>query len=197
MEFYLVRHGKTNANSIGVKMCGSTQAHLTNEGMMMCINARNECPFDFGNVATVICSELERTEETALTMFGDIINKKNLPVLYDKDFNEINFGNYEMVEKSDLPPEILSAWEKTPEELTFPGGDNLKERAESAYEKLLNICREAKKTFIVVSSCTILRLLITKMKKVPLSDFHQIRMRNCEIVRVTFDRENGTFAFDG
>jgi len=195
MEFYLVRHGKTDANSIGVKMCGSTQAHLTNEGMLMCINARKDSPFDFGNVSTVICSELERTEETALTMFGDIINRKNLPVLYDKDFNEINFGNYEMVEKSTLPSEILSAWEKSPETLTFPGGDNLKQRADGVYEKLLHICRTAKKPFIIVSSCTLLRLLITKMKNIPLADFHQIKMRNCEIVRVTFDRENETFSF--
>lgn len=198
MVVYLIRHSITNLNCATVgypTMCGSTQAHVTDKGIELAKSARLEYDFsgDLERIKDIYCSTLDRTLETTEAMFPDLIDKVNIHRC--SAFDEIDFGDYETVPKNDLPEEILNLWYKCPEELTFPNGDNMKERAVAGVEELIRLSEQAREPFIVVSSSTVLRLMLTIIMKVPFCQFHEIPMDNCNIVKLEYNG-NGEFAIE-
>lgn len=122
-DIYLIRHSKTNANSISSDdpvMCGSTQSHITEEGKkearrIALERISNDRNFEktINNINNIIVSSLERTKETAIAMFSNKIcdgenNQDTFCFNSRKAFDEIDFGDYEMIPKSELPEEILN-----------------------------------------------------------------------------------------
>ena len=84
MTIYLIRHGKTEANSKHL-YCGSKELTLS-------VAAREELQnirYDIKNVR-FITSGMKRTNETLQVLFGDV------PYEIDPRFREVNFGIFEM-----------------------------------------------------------------------------------------------------
>lgn len=207
-DIYLIRHSKTDANAISSDdpvMCGSTQSHITEEGKKMVRRIaleriKNDRNFEkaINNIDNIVVSSLERTKETVIAMFPNKVcdGENNQGTFYfnpRKAFDEINFGDYEMISKSKLPEEILNLWKYNPSELTFPNGDNIQERANEVYNELLSLINNINKPLIIVSSCTILRLLMTKILNLPLVDFHKIDMPNCNIIHIKYSKKKNKF----
>lgn len=197
MVFYLIRHSITGLNSAtkGYEiMCGSTQAHVTEPGLELAKKTRKEYDFEenLSKVKNIYCSTLDRTLETANAMFPDIIDKVNIHRC--AQFDEIDFGDYEKFPKRDMPEKILKLWNDNPENLIFPNGDSMKERAIAGVGELKKIASQAKEPFIVISSSTILRLMLTIIMKEPLAAFHDIPMHNCNILKVSYN--DGEFTID-
>lgn len=197
MTIYLIRHSITDANSASCGyaiMCGSTQAHVTEAGKELAARTGKEYDFsgDLDKVTDLYCSTLDRTVETANSMFPEYIEKFNLHRC--SEFDEVDFGDYEMVPKLELPEELLKLWDDNPAELAFPGGDSMKERAVRGVEKLISICEESDSDtpIIVISSSTLLRLMLTIIRNIPLNEFHGIPMENCNVVKLKY-AGNGEF----
>ena len=193
MIIYLIRHSITNLNSASAGypiMCGSTQAHITEEGIELARKVGREYDFagNLEKVKEIYCSTLDRTLETAKEMFPQLIDRVN--VHRCPAFDEIDFGDYETVPKYDLPEEMLSLWDDKPEELIFPGGDSMKDRAIAGVEELVKLAEQAENPFIVVSSSTVLRLMLTVIMEIPFNRFHGIQMDNCNVVELEYDRQN-------
>ena len=198
-DIFLIRHSTTdvNADKRGSIMCGSTNAHINEYGIELARKTRSANSWDtesggIETVSAIYCSTLDRTYETASEIFPDLI-EKGLPVHKLHAFDETNFGDFELCPKYELPENILYLWDNDAASLIFPNGDSLKERTDDAYETLLRLCAENEKPIIVVSSCTILRLLLTKVYKLPIDDFHGIKMGNCEVTHLKYDYDINNF----
>ncbi len=83
-ELYLIRHGKTQANSLHL-YCGSTDLPLCPQGIRELEELHYSLP-----PAQYITSGMQRTEQTLEILFGDVPHRK------DGQFREIDFGEFEM-----------------------------------------------------------------------------------------------------
>lgn len=110
-EFYLVRHGQTNANATGIKQ-GSINTeitHLNDAGKAQVENLHQT--FDISNFDRIISSPLFRTLETT-----DILNAGyNLPISTDKRLIEISYGQWDGLKNANLKaayPELFDPYVK-------------------------------------------------------------------------------------
>ena len=95
MEILLTRHGQTQWNVLG-KVQGKADIELNENGILQAEETgeilKNE------NIELIICSPLKRAKQTA-----EIINKnRNVPIIYDEDIIERDFGEFEGVNKKDF-----------------------------------------------------------------------------------------------
>lgn len=81
--FYFVRHGQSEGNALRV-LSGHTDHRLTKEGREEAKEASKNIPQDYG---LVYSSDLIRCKETV-----EILNTKNLPVVFDTRLRERDFG---------------------------------------------------------------------------------------------------------
>lgn len=90
-NFYFIRHGQTSANAQGLKQ-GQINTEITNLneiGQQQAKNLFNH--FDISFADQIICSPLNRTNDTA-----QIINQKaQLPINFDKRILEISYGDWD------------------------------------------------------------------------------------------------------
>ncbi|MGP3593939.1 adenosylcobalamin/alpha-ribazole phosphatase [Vagococcus sp. WN89Y] len=106
MRLWLIRHGQTQANVDGL-YSGHSPTPLTAKGIAQAQTLRDllqNVPFDY-----VLCSELERAQQTAdYVLQGRTLEKHTSPLL-----NEMFFGDWEMRHHRDLTredPESYAAW---------------------------------------------------------------------------------------
>ena len=104
MTFYLIRHGKTEANEKHL-YCGSTDLSLSDAGK----EELRHLHYEINNVR-FLTSGMKRTNETLRILFGDV------PYEVDSRFREVDFGIFEMHSYEEL--------KDTPEYQTWLTGDN-------------------------------------------------------------------------
>ncbi len=128
-SLFLIRHGKTIANELGL-YCGSTDLPLSDEGRKKLV----ELNYNISSVR-FITSGMKRTEETLELLFGNIPHEQN------KAFRELNFGRFEMKSYDDLKDDgDYQRWISGDNELNVaPDGESgaqLKKRVIEAFEAL-------------------------------------------------------------
>lgn len=108
-EFYLIRHGQTTANAMGLKqgVINSDITHLNDIGKQQASNlAKN---FDISFADRIICSPLERTRHTAA-----ILNHgHDLPISFDERLLEISYGQWDGQKNTNLRakyPDVYNAY---------------------------------------------------------------------------------------
>ncbi|MFD1472159.1 histidine phosphatase family protein [Companilactobacillus mishanensis] len=90
-EFYLIRHGQTQANAQGLKQ-GTINSEITNLNDAGEAQAQNLADnFDISFADRIICSPLNRTKQTAAILNAD----QKLPITYDKRLLEISYGQWD------------------------------------------------------------------------------------------------------
>ncbi|AKP67290.1 histidine phosphatase family protein [Companilactobacillus ginsenosidimutans] len=97
-EFYLIRHGQTSANALGLKQgtINTDITHLNEVGEKQAHNLADK--FDISFADRIICSPLDRTRKTA-----EILNAAhNLPITFDDRLLEISYGQWDGQKNSDL-----------------------------------------------------------------------------------------------
>lgn len=110
-EFYLVRHGQTNANATGIKQgsINSKMTHLNDVGKKQVGDLHKT--FDISGFDRIISSPLFRTLETT-----DILNDGyDLPISTDKRLIEISYGQWDGLKNADLKaayPELFDQYIK-------------------------------------------------------------------------------------
>lgn len=97
-EFYLIRHGQTNANAAGLKQgtINSEITYLNDTGKKQIQTLADN--FDISFADRLIHSPLRRTEQSA-----KILNQKaNLPISSDNRLLEISYGQWDGQQNSEL-----------------------------------------------------------------------------------------------
>ena len=88
MELYIVRHGETKWNSLGL-LQGNTDIELDEKGRELAGQLGTE--LDYTHFDCIYSSPLIRAYETACLIRGH----RNIPIIRDDRIREISFGTYE------------------------------------------------------------------------------------------------------
>ena len=87
MKLYIVRHGKTDWNIMGL-LQGQTNIELNEEGINDARKLSKE--INLNEIDLCISSSLERAKQTA-----EILTNNKIKIIYDDMIVERGFGNYE------------------------------------------------------------------------------------------------------
>lgn len=94
MYLYVVRHGQTDWNILK-KVQGKADIDLNETGKKQALEIQKEL-FNT-KIDLIICSPLKRAKQTA-----EIINNKNVPIIYDDRISERDFGELEGKKQDDF-----------------------------------------------------------------------------------------------
>jgi broad specificity phosphatase PhoE len=139
VTFYLVRHGQSESNALGLlssypEVPGRTVRHLTEQGISEVKETAEKLRQE--NIDVIIASPLTRTVETAAI----ISEATGIPVLQDIRLRETNFGIYDAgpVER------FFNAYSKPEERILTDGGDGV-ESFEDMRARVVSILDDVKR----------------------------------------------------
>jgi broad specificity phosphatase PhoE len=169
---YLVRHGTTEWNREEI-FRGRVNCGLNETGRA---EARAVAAYFEGmDLGGIYSSPLARAAETAAAIAAG----RGMEVVSDPAFIDLDFGEWQghpLKEVREKYPELYRAWRERPQEVTFPGGENLEQVRERAWEGLLKVVREnPDRTVVIVSHRVITKVLICAALGLDSSHFWQIK----------------------
>ena len=180
---YIMRHGKTQWNERH-KLQGRTDIPLNEEGRAMARKAHDE----YLNVRFDLCfsSPLKRARETT----DILLCGRNVPIQTDDRLMEMSFGDYEGIENSfqipDCPINIIF---QDPASYTesIGGAETFEELfarvdsflTEKIYPELNN-----GKHILIVAHGALNSAVISRVKKLPISDFWSNGIEQCKLLRL-------------
>jgi len=179
-KLVIVRHAEAVGNKIR-EFHGWTDEGITEKGRLQAsivAERLKNIPVD-----VIYSSSMKRTMETARY----IAEVKNLPIIPVDDLKEINGGLWEGMTWSELAhkyPDEYDIWENKPHLLQMPEGESMKsfqQRVVTAVMRILE--REAGKNILIVTHGTVIRVLLCRLKELPLEDM--VKIPWCDNTAVT------------
>jgi alpha-ribazole phosphatase len=159
MKLYLIRHGRTYDKD-KFYMCGSTDLALTAGGIteLEALKAKGGYP-DIKGVH-LYTTGMKRSEQTLQVLYGDVKHD----VL--TDLREIDFGDFEMYERTD--PRLTSwlAEHKGMIQLPFPNGESIVECVARAKRALVMLLSKSEDALVVGHGALIQELVNAAMPDV-------------------------------
>jgi len=182
---YLIRHGTTEWNQ-GEVFRGRVDCPLNETGRA---EAREVAAYLKGvEMEKIYTSPLSRAAETAEA----IAATRGLQIIPDPAFIDLDFGEWQglpLKEVREKYAELYRTWRDRPQEITFPGGENLARVRARAWEGLLRVVREnEEKTALIVSHRVITKVLICAALGLDDSHFWQIKQDTTAINCLEFSR---------
>ena len=176
---YLLRHGQTDWNKIH-KLQGVENVPLNDTGRQMALDAHNT--YKDIEFSCCYCSPLDRAKETAEIFLGD----RNVPVIIDEHFKEMNFGIYEGDENIyDDENHPLYPLFFAPDKYVSSDGvesfDDLIKRGVEGIEKIKSTHDILKENILIVGHGAIFAGIRSYYRNVPLKDFWTMLLKNCEL----------------
>ena len=172
---YLVRHGQTKWNKeeifrgqadIPLNDFGRNQAKALAEALK---RKTLENPL-------FIASPLQRATETA-EIIASYLGKSDL--VKDPAYLDISYGNWEgkpLAEIRQKYPELYRSWLEKPEEVVFPGGENLKAAGDRAEKGIYEIARKnPDRHSVIVAHRAINKVLLCRLLGLGEQGFWKIR----------------------
>ena len=163
---YLVRHGEATGN-IDRRFHGWFDSALTENGRKQIERLR--IWFSGKQIDALYASDLKRTRETAAV----IAEEKHLSIIENPDLREINGGDWEDVPWDDLPilyKDSYDKWLHTPHLLEMPCGESMQAFQDRIWKAIKsNIHSNAGKNVAIVTHGTAIRVLLCKIRNIPLS----------------------------
>jgi broad specificity phosphatase PhoE len=169
---YLVRQGTTDWNQEEI-FCGRADCPLNEKG-------RGEAQalvryFRDISLDAIFSSPLARATETA----RPLAFSKGLSVIPNPAFSDLDFGSWQGVTAQrvkETDGELYRVWQERPQEVTFPGGEDLAQVRDRAWEGLQRIVGEnPDKTLLVVSHRVVTKVLILTVLGLDLAHLWRIR----------------------
>jgi probable phosphoglycerate mutase len=190
-EIYIVRHGRTEFNRLGIWQGSSVDAPLDEMGIQQAslfYEAYKNKNFDL-----IIHSQLLRSKQT-IAAFSD----QDIPILEKSDINEISWGLQEGKAHTEASlgeyKSVINSWQNEDYGVSFQGG-------ESANDLLLRIGRFVKwlalreqKKILICSHGRAIRALICLMKGEPLKEMEKYKHHNTGVFSARY--ESGYFSFE-
>lgn len=175
MVLYMMRHGQTNYNLLG--LCNddpNNAVYLTETGTQQARAAANQLV----NIplSKIYVSELKRTHQTA-----EVINRfHNAPILTSRHLNDIKSGfNGKPVS------EYFAATGHDRYNITPPGGESVKEFQSRVLQFLDEIDTDKEKNILVVTHEETLRVFYAYFNKLNPEEMLRLDFGNCELLKFT------------
>lgn len=191
MELILIRHGETDWNRF--ERCqGISDIPLNSKGRMQAKKLADSLRAE--QISAIFSSDLIRARETAEVIAG----LHSLPVKFDRDFREMDQGEFEGLEFTHIRERysaVLKKWTTDPENLRIPGGETLLEVQERAWEAFNNIySKHAGERVLLVSHNLTIITLLCKFSGKPLTSFRQFNVKETSKSVVLCDESNYTIS---
>jgi len=177
---YIVRHGKTEWNSLQ-KLQGQTDTDLNEEGIQMAQKAAKE----YADVHFDICysSPLKRAVRTAEL----ILEGRNVPIITDDRLKEMSFGQYEgsvgYFEDDDFP--LRNLFQEPARYTKSIGGaesfDELFARTGEFLDQVVKPELEKGLDILIVGHGAMNCSIICQINNIPISDFWKAGIENCKL----------------
>ena len=188
----LIRHGQTEWNVSG-KYQGKTDVELSAEGKEQAKLLARRFPVD--KVDAVYSSDLKRAAFTAEC----IAEKFSLPVNLERDFREIDFGEWEGLTYAEIveryPYAADGAFWKRPDTMKIPGGETFAELQKRAVTRLKEIAAAHDgQTIVVAAHGAINRTIIADALHMDLRYVWAVRQFNTAVNIIVYDGDWATVA---
>ncbi len=133
---YIVRHGRTRENALGL-LLGHSDPSLDELGLRQAATTAAT----IGGIRRVVSSPLRRARETA-DAFG-------VPVRIDERWIELDYGEFDGWSRTEVPVDTWTSW-RSDLDWAPAGGESLRELGERVRSGCLELAEEARSENIVV-----------------------------------------------
>ena len=181
MSLLITRHGQTDRN-LKSKVQGKSDIELNSNG----IEQAKELAKRLANesIDLIICSPLARARKTA-----EIINiKRNIPIIYDDSISEIDYGEFEGIDRSNF--NLSEFWNYNCNN-KYQSAENIKDFFKRVYEFLDRISIEHMgKNVLLVAHGGISIAVNCYFNGIPNNgDVLRMGLHNCEYAKYEFQRK--------
>lgn len=175
MEILFTRHRQTEWNVLG-KVQGLADIELNGKGMEQAEETREVLKNE--KIDLIICSPLKRAKQTA-----DIINKnRNIPIIYDEEIIERDFGEFEGINKAEYDFEGYWSYKQNKQ---YEKAENIQDFFDRVYKFLDKIQEKySDKRILIVSHGGVIIPVKCYFNGIPEDDnLLKLSVGNCEVVR--------------
>lgn len=176
-HFYFIRHGQTTWNAEN-KICGMTDAPLTDLGHQQAIEAGRKLAALGVQVDEILYSPLQRVADTAL----HVSEITGVPARPERRLIEQSYGIWEGTprngEEFAKKKEICS--------YGFEGGETMLKLAQRVYNLLDEIVAQPEKTYVLVAHGGIARMVHSYFHEMSNEEFARFRVPNAEVIEYKF-----------
>lgn len=183
---FLIRHGESQQNIDDV-LSGITDIPLSDNGKLQCAILAQY--FDNIQIDKVFATPLQRAKDSAEIIFPK--HASSIEIL--ESLIEFNYGEYEGYRRTEYEnsnDSIIQQWITAPSNLTFPGGDNIREHAKKSLAGIAQLAsKNQDSTIACISHRTTIRLILAQVIGLSLDNFRSLPCSNCGVSEITFDGE--------
>lgn len=173
MELYVTRHGQTDWN-LEHKVQGKADISLNSKGLEQAEETRKK--LNTTQIDLIICSTLKRAKETA-----QVINRdKDIPIIYDEQISERDYGEFEGMIEEDFDIEGYWSYQQNQH---FKSAENIRDFFHKIYLRLDQIKEEYKdKRILMVTHGGVTRAIECYFNGIPNQEsLLNLALENCEI----------------
>lgn len=134
MELCIVRHGQTDWN-LQHKVQGRADISLNNKGIEQAEETKEKLRNN--QIDLIICSSLKRAKETAQAINSD----RNIPIIYDEQICERDFGEFEGTIRETFDFESFWSYKKN---MHYKSAENIRDFFTRIYSRLDEIKNQYK-----------------------------------------------------
>jgi probable phosphoglycerate mutase len=185
-KIYLVRHGQTKFNQLGVVQGRGIDASLNETGIRqaeMFYQAYKNIAFE-----KVYTSALKRSRESVLKFIMD-----GIPHEAHAGFDEISWGDHEGVEASEDRNEyfkhIITQWNQGNTSLKIQGGESPEDVAERQTQVIERILNSSEELILICMHGRAIRILLCKLLSYPLSKMDNFAHANLGLYILEYSGE--------
>lgn len=178
MEVLLTRHGQTEWNVLG-KVQGRADIELNEKGIQQAEETGKVLKEE--KIDLIICSPLKRAKQTAEIICKD----RNIPIIYDEDVIERDFGEFEGINKKEFDFEGYWSYKQNNK---YEKAENIKDFFDRVYSFLDKIKEEYKgKRILIVAHGGISIPVNCYFNGIPEDDkLLNLVLGNCEVAKYQY-----------
>lgn len=191
MTLYILRHGQTELNRLGIVQGSGIDADLNEQGLAQArafFEAHQHIDFEL-----IVTSNLRRTHQTVQWFI-----EKNIPWEQTSDINEISWGIHEgqaqSPEQNERYYRMIAAWKSGDLDASIEAGESANQLLQRI-ERFVNwVKTRPERRILVATHGRAIRCLITHLKGLPLTAMEDMEHSNTGLY-VAHLQPDGTWAF--
>ncbi len=173
---YIIRHGETDWNKQKIIQGSTNDIPLNSDGLEQAKKLASY--FSNKKIELIISSPLKRAAQTS----AEIANKNKVKVIYDKNFIEINYGNWSGKKSDKIPMLFPDEWKKfteDPESFAFKNGESIK----SLYHRVVSGFKKLNPgiTTLIVTHTNPIRMIAAYVLNMSIFNAYKLHFENCGI----------------
>lgn len=167
MHLYILRHGETELNRLGIIQGSGVDAELNSTGYAQAAAFFQQ----YGDIdfQLVVTSRLRRTHQTVRHFI-----EKGIPWEQTADINEISWGDHEGLpptpERTALYHAMIARWQQGNLDASLPGGETARQLAERVHRFVHWVKNRPEQRILVATHGRTLRCLVTALKGIGPAD---------------------------